>query len=120
MQQEQMRPTPNANKRRVLGLFVVAGLPRASKAQIKSVPALIVFINQPIKDYSVPYKNFMSDNTKGFLFVWGIAVTILFAICAFSQFTIEVDEWSTLCRAAFGIGAVGLAILVQWWIHNEE
>lgn len=52
-------------------LFVVAGLPRASKAQIKFSPALIVFINQPLKEL-----HWLLTTMKQFLKEWGIPILV--------------------------------------------
>jgi hypothetical protein len=48
----------------------------------------------------------MSENAwfsiKGFFLLSGI----LYVLCAFSQYTPDVEQWSTVCRAVMGVGVL--------------
>lgn len=51
----------------------------------------------------------MSDN-QYLALVWLVLTTILYLICSFTQLTLDVSEWSVLCRSILAIGAVGFFI----------
>lgn len=59
--------------------------------------------------------------SKGFFFflVWLIPTIVLYAICAFTQWNIEIDEWSVMCRAVFGIGTVAIAVYSIYCAEND-
>lgn len=54
----------------------------------------------------------MSEKISFCLRFFLIAMAVLFAICAFTQFNIEVDEWSSTCRAVMAVGTVIILIWV--------
>lgn len=54
----------------------------------------------------------MSEKTSFCLRFFLIATIILYAICAFTQFNIEVDEWSSTCRAVMAVSTLLIAIWV--------
>jgi hypothetical protein len=57
----------------------------------------------------------MSDGTYKFI-VWLVITLIIYGICAFTQWTLDITEWSTICRAIMAIGAVGIG----YWIIVDD
>lgn len=64
-------------------------------------------------------ENAVTKKSKPYFLMWLISAGALYAICAFTQWNIEIDEWSVTCRAAFGIGTVAIAAYSFYCFEND-
>jgi hypothetical protein len=52
-----------------------------------------------------------THENKGRLGLWVILSVLLYLLCAFTQFNMDISEWSSICRAIFAIGVIGFGVL---------
>ena len=59
----------------------------------------------------------MSQKSKDTIMFLSVTIGVLYVLCAFSQYTPDVEHWSNLCRAIFGVGTL---IFIIWVIIVRE
>jgi len=60
----------------------------------------------------------MSKGMLSFL-CWLVPTIVFYAICSFTQWNIEIDEWSTACRAVFAILSFASAVY-GFFVYTDE
>jgi len=57
---------------------------------------------------------------KAGLLVWLVPTFVLFLLCSFTQLTMDMTDWSAICRGVFGVGVVGFGIFALVALNNTK
>jgi|JI6StandDraft_1071083.scaffolds.fasta_scaffold97140_3 ribosomal protein S27E len=77
-------------------------------------------LEQPSNDRYVDDSSDEDSKVVPALITWLIVSVIIFSLCAFSQYTIEVDEWSSISRGILGTGVVGSGIVILYLVTKDD